>query len=302
MSTIILEKDGLELTLCPPDLQEGYYRGTRFDHSGIFRRIVVDGYVLADEWFDVYDPYRHDAVCGTSEEFAECGYENAEAGDVFLKPGVGLLYKDDDSPYDHFKLYRVADPGRWTVTSEDDEAVFVHVLDGDAWGYIYEKRVRILDGGSFEISHRLCNTGAHAISGETYNHNFFTMGDSRPGPEIEFDFPFSPCGTWRSEYDSVKLSEHGIRYLRPLVQGESVFMGNLNPSDGSEITGEVFRISSSDGHGVTFFADQPFDHIVFWSNHRVGCIEPFIPYALESGEEFEWNYRFAIILSNEAFE
>ena len=128
------------------------------------------------------------------------------------------------------------------------------------------------------------------------------MGDSRPGPEIEFDFPFSPCGTWRSEYDSVKLSEHGIRYLRPLVQGESVFMGNLNPSDGSEITGDVFRISSSDGHGVTFFADQPFDHIVFWSNHRVGCIEPFIPYALESGEEFEWNYRFAIILSNEASE
>ena len=301
MSTVILEKSGLELTLCPPDLQEGYYRGTRFDHSGIFRRIVVDGYVLADEWFDVYDPYRHGAVCGTSEEFAECGYDDAEAGDVFLKPGVGLLYKDDDSPYDHFKLYRVADPGRWTVTSEDDEAVFVHVLDDDNWGYVYEKRVRILDGGSFEISHRLCNTGAHAISGKTYNHNFFTMGDSRPGPEIEFDFLFSPCGTWRSEYDSVKLSEHGIRYLRPLVQGESVFMGNLNPSDGSEITGEVFRISSG-GHKVVFSSDRPFDHIVFWSNHRVGCIEPFIPYALESGEEFEWNYRFAIILSNEASE
>ena len=27
MSTVVLEKDGLELTLCPPDLQEGYYRG-----------------------------------------------------------------------------------------------------------------------------------------------------------------------------------------------------------------------------------------------------------------------------------
>ena len=47
---------------------------------------------------------------------------------------------------------------------------------------------------------------------------------------------------------------------------------------------------------------RPFDHIVFWSNHRVGCIEPFILYALESGEEFKWNYRFAIILSNEASE
>ena len=25
MENIIIEKDGLELTLCPPDLQEGYY-------------------------------------------------------------------------------------------------------------------------------------------------------------------------------------------------------------------------------------------------------------------------------------
>jgi len=38
MASIVLEDGGLELTLCPPDLQEGYYRGTRLDHSGIFRR------------------------------------------------------------------------------------------------------------------------------------------------------------------------------------------------------------------------------------------------------------------------
>ncbi len=80
MEVIVLAKDGLELTLCVPGLQDGYYRGTRFDHSGIFRRIVKDGYVFADEWFDVYDPYKHDA----------------EVGGVFLKPGVGLLHKDDD--------------------------------------------------------------------------------------------------------------------------------------------------------------------------------------------------------------
>ena len=68
METIVLEKDGLELILCIPDLQEGYYRGTRFDHSGIFRRIVKEGYVFADEWFDVHDPYKHDAVPVPSQE------------------------------------------------------------------------------------------------------------------------------------------------------------------------------------------------------------------------------------------
>ena len=89
------------------------------------------------------------------------------------------------------------------------------------------RKGRVGTFGGHIRTHRLCNTGALTISGDTYNHNFFTMGGSCP---------------------------------------------------------------------------RPFDHIVFWSNHRVGCIEPFIPYALESGEEFEWNYRFAIILSNEESE
>lgn len=108
----------------------------------------------------------------------------------------------------------------WTVTNDEDSAVFVHVVDSDQWGYVYEKTVRVLDGGSFEISHRLCNIGSRKIEGKTYNHNFFTFGDSCPGPDLRVDFPFRPCGDWRSEYDSVTLTESGIRYLRPLVKGE----------------------------------------------------------------------------------
>ena len=95
MEEIIIGKGGLELTLCVPSFESGYYRGTRFDHSGIFHKIVQDGFVIAEEWFDGCDPYRHDTVCGASEEFDQSGYEDAEAGEVFLKSGVGLLLKDD---------------------------------------------------------------------------------------------------------------------------------------------------------------------------------------------------------------
>ena len=31
------------------------------------------------------------------------------------------------------------------------------------WGYVYEKVVRVLDEESFEITHRLCNTGTRRI-------------------------------------------------------------------------------------------------------------------------------------------
>ena len=84
------------------------------------------------------------------------------------------------------------------------------------------------------------------------------------------------------EYDSVELS------------GESVFMGNLAPVDGKKVTGEVFSMSSA-GYKVIFESDRIFDYITFWSNHRVACIEPFISYCLESGEEFEWTYKFRIM-------
>lgn len=290
---IILSKSGLEVTLCSPSFQEGYYRGTRFDHSGIFRRIVKDGFVYADEWFDVHDPYKHDAVCGASEEFGQSGYNQAAVGEVFLKPGVGLLLKEDESPYDHFKLYKVADSGRWTVATGEDSATFIHVVDAEDWGYVYEKVVRLVSGECIEITHRLCNTGPNVIKGETYNHNFFTFGEVRPGPEIQIDFPFRPCGDWRSEYDSVVLVEKGIRYLSPILAGESVFMGNLRPFDGTQVTGDVYIMSAA-GHRIGFEADCPFSHIEFWSNHRVGCVEPFIPYELGEGEEFGWTYRYCL--------
>lgn len=290
---IEISKEGMVLTLCPPDFDNGYYRGTRFDHSGVFRKVVHRGYVIADEWFESYNPYAHDAVCAYSEEFAESGYDQAQAGGVFLKPGVGLLIKEDALPYDHFKLYKVADPGSWSVETGEDKVVFTHKVEGDGWGYEYVKTVHISDGNSFEISHVLRNTGARRLTGDTYNHNFNTFEGSTPGPAIDIDFTFRPCGTWRSEYDSVALCGNGIRFSRPLVKGESVFMGNLNPADGSKVTGEIYT-QGVEGHSVTFHADRAFHRIAFWSNYRVACIEPFIPYDIMPGDEFVWNYKYLL--------
>lgn len=293
MDNIIISKGDLEITLCPPDINAGYYRGTRFDHCGIFLSIIRNGFTYAGQWFDIYDPYKHDAVCGTSEEFEQCGYDEAAPGETFLKPGVGLLIKENDDAYDHFHLYKVADYGTHIVKYTGDSATFIHEIHSDKWGYVYEKTVRIIDADTFEIRHSLRNSGKLSIEGDTYNHNFFTFSDARPGPEIEVDFPFEPCGTWRSIYDSVALSESGIRFSRPLNAGESVFMGNLKPSDGAPVTGEVFSQSGA-GHKVTFHCDKAFHRITFWSNHRVGCIEPFVPYSIAPGKTFEWKYLYRL--------
>ena len=45
---------------------------------------------------------------------------------------------------------------------------------------------------------------------------------------------------------------------------------------------------------MIFSADLPFHRIAFWSNHRVGCVEPFIPYCIQPGEDLEWKYGYVV--------
>ena len=91
----------LEIELCEPD---SFYRGTRFDRSGVFRRITYRGREFSDLWFDGIDPLRHDNLTGCSEEFAPVWIDSSRC----LKPGVGVLYvPEGESAYDRFKLYDI---------------------------------------------------------------------------------------------------------------------------------------------------------------------------------------------------
>ena len=99
---------------------DGFYRGTRFDRSGVFASLRFDGMELCGEWFQQYDPYMHDAVRGPVDEFSMI-----PVGKLWLKPGVGLL-KPDGEAYDRFKLYEVVDEGIW----ETDGLRFRHIVKG----------------------------------------------------------------------------------------------------------------------------------------------------------------------------
>ena len=102
---------------------DGYYQGTRFDRSGVFKSLEFNGIDLCAPWFAKYSPTMHDAVCGPAEEFSFI-----PVGSCRLKPGVGLLAPDSE-PYDRFRLYGIQDPGRWTVESSGESTVFRHFLE-----------------------------------------------------------------------------------------------------------------------------------------------------------------------------
>ena len=259
MDTFKLEFGSTRMTVADPRVAEPYYRGTRFDRTGIILSLESGGHRYVQPWQRHYDPYSHDAVSGPAEEFLPVRSSTSEsasgdgrsrlrsldAGAPFLKIGVGLL-QGDGEPYDRFKLYEVLDPGQMTIIlgknaetgatgpepSEPGPSVltFRQVLDGY---YDYEKLVEIPAEGRLRIFHRLTNRSTLLFDTYVYCHNFFILDGAPTGRATRFTFPFRPIGDWRAPYDSVRLSDRGIVFDRDLAPSETVFMGNLRPDPSS---------------------------------------------------------------------
>lgn len=295
--TIGLKKQALSLTIGLPDLNQGYYRGTRFDWAGLIRDIRIGRHRYVDEWFDSYDPLRHDCVCGPAEEFTEIGYDQAHAGGEFLKIGVGTLVKPREKEYDRFKLYNIANPGKRTFFKQDDDEVsFRHLLIADDYGYDYRKKIFLADEDRIILKHTLKNLGPSELPGSVYDHNFFTLGKSIVGTDTRISFPFKPIGDWRNANDSVCLTENGIAFSRPLQREEVVYMGNLHPFEQNEqetYGGYAFELGNAKtGMNVKAQCTSAFTHFVFWANHRIACLEPYIPFHIYPGESFNWEIEY----------
>ncbi len=86
----VLTNRVLKTTLYLPDPEKGYYRGTRFDWSGLVSRVEFGSHSFFCEFKQQHDPLNHDDICGTAEEFgieSAPSYAEAQAGEAFIKIG-----------------------------------------------------------------------------------------------------------------------------------------------------------------------------------------------------------------------
>ena len=81
----------IKMKLFLPDPDKGYYRGTRFDWSGVISQLEYEGHNYFGEWKATHDPEVHDDIVGPVEEFrtkgTALGYDEAKAGEPFVKIG-----------------------------------------------------------------------------------------------------------------------------------------------------------------------------------------------------------------------
>src|SRR5262249_30758040 len=137
----------IRMRLDLPDLEKGFYRGTRFDWSGVIGSLVYQGHNYYATWFTRVDPAVFDfifdgadivagscgAVTGPVEEFTTdgkaLGYDDARPGGTFIKIGVGVLRKPEaGDAYSPYHQYTIADPGTRTVRTQRDSIEFAHSL------------------------------------------------------------------------------------------------------------------------------------------------------------------------------
>ena len=129
-----------------PDTGVGYYRGTRFDWSGVMPELTWKGHSYCGVWFDNYNPRTHDAIMGPVESFSPLGYQKATAQGTFVAVGIGVLEKPDTAAYSPFQYYSIRDAGHWAIKSRKSSVRFTHTLKDKSYPYRYSKEI-ILEKG-----------------------------------------------------------------------------------------------------------------------------------------------------------
>lgn len=276
-----------------PDSSKGYYRATRFDWSGLISRLEFDGHSFYGQWFEKYSPTTHDAVMGPVEEFAPVGYHEAKSGGNFLKIGVGLLTKPDEAAYSSFKLYTIANPGKWKIKKKADQIQFVHQLDDPDYSYRYHKTIQLTKGKpELILTHTLKNTGKKTIETTVYNHNFLVMDDQLTGPGYVVNFPVNVTGTGRGFGEIARIQDSKLIFLRELNQGESVYCSGLLGLSNDPPDYNLSVENRKTGAGVRIRCDQPMLKLVFWASLKTVCPEPYIQIRVEPGEAFNWKISY----------
>jgi cytochrome c5 len=308
-----LSNGEIRLKVYLPDAKTGFYRATRFDWSGMIGSLLYKGHEFYGLWFQRVDPNVRDfaydgadivaspctAAVGPAEEFVTdanqpLGYGEAKPGGTFVKIGVGVLKKPDDSAYNRFHLYEIVDPGKWIVRSAPDAIEFTQEISDPSSGYayLYRKSIKLAkDKPEMRIEHSFRNTGRLAIDTDVYDHNFLRIDGEAPGPDYTIATPFEIKSNRPPNKDFAEIRGNRIVYLKSLENQDRV--ATAIQGFGSQASDYDVRVDNSRaGVGVRITGDRPLQSEALWSIRAVLAVEPFIHISVAPGQEFTWDMTY----------
>ncbi|MBT9332397.1 hypothetical protein [Paracidobacterium acidisoli] len=279
-----------------PDPQNGYYRASRFDWSGVVPCLTYKGHTYFGVWFQHYDPMIADSITGPVEEFRSVDggmhYADAKPGELFVKIGVGTLRKMSDKPYQFMTHYPLVDGGRWKVKVKRNEVIFTQTLRSPLGiAYVYEKILKLdKDKPILTLEHHLKNTGSVAIDTEVYDHDFFMLDNAPTGPGMVIHFNFPPKND-RPLDPGAEVVGKDIVYRQELQTKQTVTSYLTGFSDSSSDYDFTLENTSS-GAGVEQSGDRPLSRFNLWSIRPTICPEAYVHLNILPGDTQSWNIHY----------
>ncbi|UJF32244.1 hypothetical protein [Paenibacillus hexagrammi] len=274
--------------------QVGGYAGSRFDWTGFITQVQLkEGghrFCTVEKMTD--EPLKHGGagLCGEFGIFKPIGYEDAEVGALFPKPGVGLLQRLEPNPYEFHAPYPIQ-PFHVDVSGDHRSISYlVHPVDCRGYSFHLAKRIR-LQGSSIRIDYSLTNSGSKTIETQEYIHNFIRIDDHPIGPgyRLGFSFPIK-IGMMEPLYtpEVLQVSDQAVTFQEAVSQD---FYCRLGGFEGlNELSWELIHGPSRVGMRET--ALFPVSMIAVWGTSHVVSPELFIDLLLEPGETKRWSRRF----------
>ena len=206
-------------------------------------------------------------------------------GATFLKIGVGILRKPDDSPYSPYRLYEIVNGGKWSSEKSADAMEFIQELHDSpsGYGYIYHKKVCLVAGkAEMLIEHSLKNVGARAIHTSVYDHNFLVLDKQPTGTGYTITVPFAIHSDEPPKKEFAEIRKNEIVYLKTLT-GQDVV---ATPIEGFGHSSDEYKVRIENANvkaGMTISGDRPLAKIALWSIRSVLAVEPFVDVSAEPG-------------------
>lgn len=282
----------IDAKLYLPDANKGFYRGTRFDWSGVISSLRYKDHEFFGQWYSAHNPEVHDAIQGPVEAFDPIGYETATLGETFIKIGVGAVKKINTDPYRFSSPFEIINSGEWTIKKKKASVQFIHKLqDSSGYAYVYKKTLRLIKGKpELILEHSLKNTGRNTIETSVFNHNFFVIDKQTTGPDFTVSLPFEINN--KAAGRNLKFEKNDLIYLKELTKGEST-MEYPTGYTGNRVEDYDFTVSNKKtGASVRITSDRPLSKFMFWSVPTTLSPEPFINIMASPGETFTWNIKY----------
>ncbi len=319
-SSIIISSDRLKVEVARPG---SVYRRTRFDWTSFITQVLLDGNHTFCTSEDA-DPNKGTGGIGLCSEFGNekaIGYADAKPGELFPKPGIGLLIRPEDPDYNFMQPYGIVQPFSIHIDHEKDFVRFtVDPLDCRGYAMREVKTIRA-EGNCLSVAYQFENLGEKSLKTHEYSHNFIAINQQPVGPGYCLRLPYPV------KFDDISESFRGMlpRRIRKIIPGwvlkglvNQVMDSRVLQVDGQEIRWK-FRpvkpfycrlsgfstttepqwelVYEPDGVGVRELDDFSPARVALWGAGHVISAEVFIDIDLQPGESAAWTRRYEFFKS-----